>query len=144
MTGHCSNPTDLRDIFILLDTDNGLRIKTFGPSPPGLVSDITFKNNTLNNVYNPIIIDQHYCPGSECEGGDSSVAIRGVKFIDIRGSSSTEVGVKIDCTKWHPCSGIELKRVSLTFKGKPTTAVCYSANVKFHGDETIPSSCTWK
>ncbi|XP_047983364.1 exopolygalacturonase-like [Salvia hispanica] len=69
------------------DTDNALRIKTFGPSPPGLVSDVTFKNITLNNVYNPIIIDQHYCPDSKCEGGDdSSIKIRGVKFIDVRGS----------------------------------------------------------
>ncbi|XP_042051723.1 exopolygalacturonase-like [Salvia splendens] len=44
------------------DTQNGLRIKTFGHSPPGLVSDVSFEGIRVNNVDNPIIIDQHYCP----------------------------------------------------------------------------------
>ncbi|XP_047970941.1 exopolygalacturonase-like [Salvia hispanica] len=126
------------------NTENGLRIKTFGPSPPGLVSDITFEGNVVNNVGNPIIIDQHYCPESNCGGGggDSSVAINGVKFIDVRGSSGAATGVKVDCSRSHPCKGIELRGVSLTFNGKPTNAVCSSADVKFLGGNQTPSRCS--
>ncbi|KAL1535565.1 galacturonan 1,4-alpha-galacturonidase [Salvia divinorum] len=123
------------------NTQNGLRIKTFGPSPPGLVSDITFEGNVVDNVDNPIIIDQHYCPHTTCEG-DSSVSIKRVKFIDIRGSSNAAIGVKIDCSKSQPCEDIELKGVSLTFNGQPTTALCSSADVKFLGNNQIPSSCS--
>ncbi|KAG6393504.1 hypothetical protein SASPL_147747 [Salvia splendens] len=126
----------------LKNTKNGLRIKTFAPSQPGLVSDITFEGNIVNNVDNPIIIDQHYCPHKKCEGGESSVLINGVKFIDVRGSSSVETGVKVDCSKSHPCKDIQLKGVSLTFEGKPTNAVCYSADVEFLGDDQTPSSCS--
>lgn len=52
----------------LTNTQNGLRIKTFGPSPPGAVSTITFQGIIVNNVKNPIIIDQYYCPNSQCPG----------------------------------------------------------------------------
>ncbi|KAL1535563.1 galacturonan 1,4-alpha-galacturonidase [Salvia divinorum] len=124
------------------NTDNGLRIKTFAPSPPGLVSDITFEGNILNNVCNPIIIDQHYCPHSKCDGGDSSVSIKDVKFIDIRGSSSEATGVKVDCSRSHPCKGIQLKGLNLTFNGNPTNALCSSADVIFLGQNQTPSRCS--
>ncbi|KAL1535564.1 galacturonan 1,4-alpha-galacturonidase [Salvia divinorum] len=125
----------------LKNTKNGLRIKTFGPSPPGLVSDITFEGNIINNADNPIIIDQHYCPHSKCDG-DSSVVIKGVKFIDVQGSSSEATGVKVDCSRSHPCKDIVLKGVSLTYKGQPTNALCSSADVKFLGDDQTPSRCS--
>ncbi|KAG6395342.1 hypothetical protein SASPL_145985 [Salvia splendens] len=102
----------------------------------------SIRGNIVNNVDNPIIIDQHYCPPKKCEGGDSSVSIEGVKFIDVRGSSITETGVKVDCSKSHPCKDIQLKGVSLTFKGKPTNALCSSADVEFLGDDQTPSSCS--
>ncbi|XP_047970493.1 exopolygalacturonase-like [Salvia hispanica] len=126
----------------LKNTKNGLRIKTFAASTPGLVSDITFEGIIVDNVDKPIIIDQHYCPHKKCEGGESSVLINGVKFIDVRGSSSKEVGVKVDCSKSHPCKDIQLKGVSLTFEGKPTNAFCSSADVQFLGDGQTPSSCS--
>lgn len=48
------------------NTENGLRIKTWAPSPPSNVSDVTFEGITLNNANNPIIIDQRYCPYKYC------------------------------------------------------------------------------
>lgn len=50
----------------LTNTDNGLRIKTVAPSPPSMASAITFEHIMMQNVKNPIIIDQHYCPNSNC------------------------------------------------------------------------------
>ncbi|KAL1535562.1 galacturonan 1,4-alpha-galacturonidase [Salvia divinorum] len=102
----------------------------------------SIRGNILNNVYNPIIINQHYCPDSKCNGGDSSVSIKDVTFIDIRGSSSEAIGVKVDCSRSHPCKDIQFKGVSLTFKGKPTNALCSSADVKFLGQNQTPSRCS--
>jgi len=42
-------------------TDNGVRIKTL-PGGKGIAKGITFENIQMNNVANPIIIDQYYCP----------------------------------------------------------------------------------
>lgn len=52
----------------LKSTDNGLRIKTWAPSQSSIVvSDISYSDITLDDVDNPIIIDQHYCPHGECK-----------------------------------------------------------------------------
>ena len=45
-------------------TMNGVRIKTWPASPPGIASDIHFENIIMNNVANPILIDQGYYPNS--------------------------------------------------------------------------------
>ena len=50
----------------LSNTDNGVRIKTWPSSPSGVASDIHFENIVMNNVANPIVIDQNYCPNSQC------------------------------------------------------------------------------
>ncbi|KAH6785170.1 hypothetical protein C2S51_037625 [Perilla frutescens var. frutescens] len=127
----------------LTNTQNGARIKTFGPSTLGVASTITFQGIIVNNVTNPILIDQYYCPNSQCPGqGESSVSIKSVKFIDFHGSSGKPVGVKIACSKTNPCQDIELTGVKLTFNGQPTTATCSSADVKFNGPNQIPSRCT--
>lgn len=44
-------------------TENGVRIKTWVPSPSVTVSDVTFQDITVNNAKYPIVIDQHYCGG---------------------------------------------------------------------------------
>ena len=50
----------------LSSTTNGVRIKTWPSSPPGTASDRHFENIIMNNVANPILIDQGYCPNSQC------------------------------------------------------------------------------
>ncbi|PKU70165.1 polygalacturonase-like [Dendrobium catenatum] len=49
---------------ILTGTQNGLRIKTWANPYDGFVSGIVFRHAIMNNVQNPIIIDQNYCPGN--------------------------------------------------------------------------------
>ncbi|KAL0405107.1 UNVERIFIED_CONTAM: Exopolygalacturonase [Sesamum latifolium] len=128
----------------LTNTDNGLRIKTWAPSLSStVVSDVTYTDINVNNVKNPIIIDQYYCPGGSCSHeGESNVAIKGVKFINIRGSSASETGVSIQCSKSYPCQDIELRGLELTFKGQPTTASCSSADGIFQGTDQVPSQCS--
>lgn len=49
------------------DTQNGLRIKTWAPSMSGKASSFLFQDISMNNVQNPIIIDQKYCPVPPCD-----------------------------------------------------------------------------
>lgn len=57
----------------LQDTDNGLRIKTWDSNIPLTVSEITYTNILMNNVQNPIIIDQNYCPHFACRDPNQMV-----------------------------------------------------------------------
>ena len=50
----------------LSNTDNGVRIKTWPASASGVASDIHFEDVVMNNVANPVMIDQNYCPISQC------------------------------------------------------------------------------
>ncbi|KAK7820874.1 polygalacturonase, partial [Quercus suber] len=50
----------------LSNTLNGVRIKTWPASPSGIASDIHFENVIMDNVGNPILIDQNYCPNNQC------------------------------------------------------------------------------
>jgi hypothetical protein len=50
-------------------TQNGLRIKTWGTPTNSFVRGVTFEHVTMDNVQNPIIINQNYCAGGEgCTG----------------------------------------------------------------------------
>ena len=47
-------------------TSNGVRIKTWPDSEDGKASNFTFEDLFMNNVENPIVIDQEYCPHNQC------------------------------------------------------------------------------
>ncbi|KAJ8642740.1 hypothetical protein MRB53_004488 [Persea americana] len=67
-------------------TTNGLRIKAWEASPASTnASSFTFDDIVMNNVYNPIIIDQEYCPYKSCNlETPSRVKIDNVSFKNIR------------------------------------------------------------
>lgn len=50
----------------LTNTENGVRIKTWPASPSGVASNVNFEDIIMNNVSNPILIDQEYCPYNNC------------------------------------------------------------------------------
>lgn len=50
----------------LSDTTNGVRVKTYPSSPQGTATEMHFHDIVMNNVSNPIIIDQEYCPHNQC------------------------------------------------------------------------------
>ncbi|KAL6962688.1 galacturonan 1,4-alpha-galacturonidase, partial [Sarracenia purpurea var. burkii] len=51
----------------LAGTQNGVRIKTWAQSFAGSASDFVFEDIRMDDVNNPIIIDQQYCPVPNCD-----------------------------------------------------------------------------
>ncbi|PQM37091.1 exopolygalacturonase-like [Prunus yedoensis var. nudiflora] len=117
----------------LTNTQNGVRIKTWpdSPSPSSTASDIHYENIIMVNVSNPILIDQLYCPYTQCDQKPpSKVKISNVSFKNIKGSSFTPLAVKLVCSRGVPCENVKLTDIDLTYGGDqgPLTSLC--SNVK--------------
>ncbi|XXG58570.1 hypothetical protein AAC387_Pa04g0851 [Persea americana] len=126
------------------DTLNGIRIKSWGNSPSASsVSNVTFENINFKNVNNPIIIDQEYCPGGACANEvPSKVQISDVTFKNIQGTSASEVGVTLLCSKGLPCKNVKLQDINITpSKGAvPLTSTCSNIKALYMGTQ-VPPPC---
>ncbi|CAN1156168.1 unnamed protein product [Linum perenne] len=126
---------------IFTGTENGVRIKSWGRPSTGFARGILFQHAVMNNVHNPIVIDQNYCPNEKnCPGQDSGVRVSDVMYQDIHGSSQTEVAVKFVCSRKNPCTGIKLEEVKLSYKNKAADSSCQNADGTTSGF-VQPSSC---
>ncbi|KAG5402370.1 hypothetical protein BRARA_D02544 [Brassica rapa] len=108
----------------LSGTDNGVRIKTY-QGGSGTASNIIFQNIQMENVKNPIIIDQDYCDKSKCTEQKSAVQIKNVVYRNISGTSASDIAITFNCSKNYPCQGIVLDKVNI----KGGKASCSNANV---------------
>ncbi|KAK2429707.1 Pectin lyase superfamily protein [Trifolium repens] len=100
----------------LSGTTNGLRIKTWALplSKPLKASNFMYEDIMMNNVDNPIIIDQEYCPSRSCSNKDpSKVEISNVSFKNIHGSSNTQVAISLKCSAKYPCKSITMDNIDL-------------------------------
>ncbi|KAL8479179.1 hypothetical protein ACS0TY_026154 [Phlomoides rotata] len=103
-------------------SDNGLRIKTWARPSKGFVRNINYRNIVMNNVENPIIIDQNYCPNNQ-------------------GTSATPIAMAFDCSPSNPCSGIKLIDIKLTYM-KSTKAQSFCKNIGgTSGGVILPNNC---
>ncbi|XP_075665112.1 exopolygalacturonase-like [Castanea sativa] len=130
----------------LSGTTNGVRIKTWPASPPGTASDMHFENVIMDNVANPILIDQGYCPNGQCSNkAPSKVKISNVSFKNIRGTSSTKEAVQLICSKSVPCQQVVVADVDLAFKGAggSATSTCVNVMPTLSGKQN-PPACTIK
>ncbi|XP_056173941.1 polygalacturonase-like [Syzygium oleosum] len=121
-------------------TQNGVRIKSWARPSNSFARNILFQHAIMNNVQNPIIIDQNYCPNSGCPNQASGVRVSDVTYQDIHGTSATEVAVKFDCSSEYPCTGITMQDVKLSYRNQVATASCAHAGGTASGMEQ-PSSC---
>ncbi|XP_042415384.1 probable polygalacturonase At1g80170 [Zingiber officinale] len=114
---------------------NGLRIKTW-QGGSGHVKGITFEHINLTAVYNPIIIDQYYCPNQVCSNKTSAVAVRDVKYYGIRGTSNQRIGINLRCSQSRACTGIKMQNVIIqpASPGQQVEAYCFNS----HGTDIQP------
>ena len=115
----------------IIGTQNGVRIKTWPKSPVGAASDFIFEDIIMDNVQNPIIIDQAYCPWNTCsKESPSLVKISHVNFNKIRGTSATKNVVIIVCSPGVPCEDVKIGDIDLKYTGKDGPASVQVTNVK--------------
>ncbi|KAL9677955.1 hypothetical protein QQ045_015793 [Rhodiola kirilowii] len=127
----------------LSNTQNGMRIKTWPASEPGTASDMHFEDIILNNVSNPVLIDQEFCPWNQCTlGVPSKVRISKVSFKNIRGTTATREAVKLICSKGIPCQNVEVGDIDLKYSGLegPAIAVCKNLKPTILG-KLFPDGC---
>ncbi|XVE68437.1 hypothetical protein DITRI_Ditri09bG0068700 [Diplodiscus trichospermus] len=133
------NVTVMNTIFS--GTQNGLRIKSWARPSSGFVKGIQFVDSVMRNVQNPIVIDQNYCPHNlNCPGQVSGVKITDIVYQGIRGTSSTPVAIKFDCSAENPCTGIRLQNVNLTYMKKAAESSCSNVVGKAF-DLVLSNSC---
>ncbi|XP_004493509.1 polygalacturonase-like [Cicer arietinum] len=120
-------------------TKNGVRIKTW-PGGSGSATNIKFLNIEMDNVTNPIIIDQNYCDKKKkpCKKkSDSAVQISNVLYQNIIGKSASDVAVKFDCSKKFPCNKIVLQNIDLQCEeGEAASALCNNVELSYIGHVT--------
>ncbi|KAJ8439379.1 hypothetical protein Cgig2_021793 [Carnegiea gigantea] len=103
----------------ITNTQNGVRIKSWARPSNGFVRNVLFHKITMNNVQNPIIIDQNYCPkNTGCPAQDSGIKISHVTYQDIQGTSATKVAVKFECSPKYPCTNIRMENIRLRYTGQ--------------------------
>ncbi|XP_068303859.1 probable polygalacturonase At1g80170 [Pyrus communis] len=116
------------DTAFLSNTDNGVRIKTW-QGGSGFASNIAFRNVLMENVSNPIIIDQYYCDSwLPCLNQTSAVKVENISFVHIKGTSATEEAIKFVCSDYAPCEGLYMEDIQLLPSvGEITTSLCWQA-----------------
>ncbi|KAL6532896.1 Polygalacturonase 1 [Orobanche gracilis] len=124
----------------LSGTTNGVRIKTW-QGGSGSASNIKFQNIQMQEVKNPIIIDQNYCDQDEpCKEQSSAVQVKNVVYKNINGTSVSKAAIDFSCSKSYPCRGVVLQNVNLVgADGEKSEAVCDNVNLQYLG--TVSPRC---
>ena len=122
----------------LVGTDNGLRIKTWPDKYRGAASQITFSNITMENVKNPIIIDQEYECKPNCQKKPSLVRISDIIFKNIKGTTTSPIAVDMRCSKQFPCQNVRLQNIDLTLGATPAGSRCNNIKPIYVGLQKPP------
>ncbi|KAI3920343.1 hypothetical protein MKX01_000682 [Papaver californicum] len=126
---------------LLSNTQNGLRIKTW-QGGSGFAENITFKNVLMENVSNPIIIDQYYCDSrTPCKNQTTSVEVGNISFMRIKGTSATEEAIRFACSDSSPCERIYLEDIELlSISAGTTSSFCWQVKGSSFG-QVYPPPC---
>ncbi|KAG5537584.1 hypothetical protein RHGRI_024887 [Rhododendron griersonianum] len=112
----------------LSNTENGVRIKSW-QGGSGFATNIAFQNVWMENVSNPIIIDQYYCDSPvTCQNQSLAVKVEDISFVGIKGTSATEEAIKFACSETFPCERLYLEDIQLvSYSGDSTRSFCWEA-----------------
>ncbi|XP_041017298.1 probable polygalacturonase At1g80170 isoform X1 [Juglans microcarpa x Juglans regia] len=131
--GKSNSWSQVHDVMVdgafLSNTQNGLRIKTW-QGGSGFATDISFQNVLMENVSNPIIIDQYYCDSwLPCANQTLAVKVENISFTHIKGTSATEEAIKFGCSDDSPCEGLYLEDIQLLPSSSGITrSFCWKAH----------------
>ncbi|KAJ6293455.1 hypothetical protein OIU78_025435 [Salix suchowensis] len=115
------------DTAVIRETTNGVRIKTW-QGGNGYVRGIRFENVRMDNVDNPIIIDQFYCDSPKsCRNQTSAVKVSQIMYRNISGTTKSAKAMKFSCSDTVPCSTIVLSNVNLEKEDGTVETYCNSA-----------------
>ncbi|WCJ37467.1 Pectin lyase-like superfamily protein [Euphorbia peplus] len=114
----------------LTNTDNGVRIKSWPDKYPCSATDIKFIDIKMENVSNPVIVDQMYCPYTKCNTKLSAkVKLDTILFKGITGTTPTPAAVTLTCLPGG-CKNVELANIDLKFIGTEGPAISNCTNIK--------------
>ncbi|RVW80505.1 putative polygalacturonase [Vitis vinifera] len=118
----------------------GVRIKTW-QGGQGEVKKITYEDIMFDNVRNPIVIDQFYCPHNVCKNntGTSAVAISDVSYTGIIGTASGDEVMSLNCGTESSCNNIVLDDVHLKTSDPTKTAFVRCVNFNGRASNVEPS-----
>ncbi|KAI3525127.1 hypothetical protein L2E82_02445 [Cichorium intybus] len=108
----------------------GLRIKSW-QGGSGYARNISFKAIKLDAVYNPIMIDQYYCPTQkDCIISTSAIKLSDISFIGIVGTSSMDKVINLSCSESVACTNIVLDSVYISSitPGRKVYGTCINAH----------------
>lgn len=92
---------------------NGVRIKTW-QGGYGDVNEVKYENILMENVRNPIIIDQFYCLTKECSNQTQAVVVSNIEYKNIKGTYDVRSPpMHFGCSDSVPCRNITLSEVEL-------------------------------
>ncbi|CAB4271855.1 unnamed protein product [Prunus armeniaca] len=108
----CVSNITVRDS-IIKGTDNGVRIKTW-QGGSGSVSGVTFSNIHMDNVRNPIMINQFYCLNKGCTNQTSAVFVSDILYSNIKGTYDVRSSpMHFACSDALPCTNLTLSEIEL-------------------------------
>ncbi|KAJ6430872.1 hypothetical protein OIU84_018388 [Salix udensis] len=82
-----------------------------------------------------------YSSGDARLPSPSRVKISDVRYINIRGTSTSEVGVDLQCSKAVPCENLYFSNINLKYSGQrklPFSSTCTNAKVNYVGNQFPP------
>ncbi|KAL6519803.1 hypothetical protein OROMI_032697 [Orobanche minor] len=138
--GKVPNEMDVRGLIVknctLIGTTNGLRIKTWPNSSPSTASGMLFKDIIMQNVKNPIVINQNYGSGSS---KPSLVKIRDIIYQNIRGTTTSPIAINLICSSSVPCQNLRFQDINLQHIGdERVSSTCANARVGYFGVQCPP------
>lgn len=94
----------------------------------GFVKAVRFENVMMEDVANPIIIDQFYCDSpNPCSNQTTAVQISKIMYRNITGTTKSKEAMKFACSNTFPCRSIVLSNIDLQKKDGTAETYCNSA-----------------